>query len=149
AGGIGQELAHGLGREQAILILVDLDLQALERVASPLRAAGVTVHCRALDVSRRTEVQALAAWIEQELGAAHVRIKNAGTGHSAEVAETSLERWEQLFAVNFWGPLYLIQALLPAMRRAGRGYVVNVVSGQVFFRLPTWGPYAATKAALG
>jgi short-subunit dehydrogenase len=51
--------------------------------------------------------------------------------------------------VNFWGPLYHVYAFLPQMMARHGGQIVNISSGQAFFRLPTWGAYAAIKAALG
>jgi len=57
--------------------------------------------------------------------------------------------WEKLVNINFWGPLYHIYAFLPDMIAKHRGHIVNVSSGQAFFRLPTWGAYAAIKLAIG
>ena len=76
-------------------------------------------------------------------------VNNAGIGHQGELAETSLETWDQLLAVNLMGPLNHVYAFLPHFKERRAGQIVNVSSGQVFFRLPTWGAYAAIKAALG
>jgi short-subunit dehydrogenase len=51
--------------------------------------------------------------------------------------------------VNFWGALNHVYAFLPAMKEARSGHIVNISSGQAYFRLPTWGAYAAVKEGLG
>ncbi|MBN2056956.1 SDR family oxidoreductase, partial [bacterium] len=78
-----------------------------------------------------------------------VLINNAGIGHAGLLAETSLETWRRLMDINLWGPLNHLHAFLPDMITRGGGHIVNVSSGQAFFRLPTWGPYAVSKLALG
>ena len=149
AGGIGQCLAAELARAGNEIIITDINGNALDRAAAELRALGAVVHTRCMDVSDRAAVEDLAQWIEGELGGLDVLVNNAGIGHTGEIAETSLETWHKLMNVNFWGPLYHVYAFLPAMVRRRAGHIVNVSSGQAFFQLPTWGPYAAVKLALG
>jgi NAD(P)-dependent dehydrogenase (short-subunit alcohol dehydrogenase family) len=149
AGGIGQWLAGELGRAGNEVIITDVNVEALEQTAAKLRASGVVVHTRAVDVTDRAAVEELARWVETELGGLDVLVNNAGIGHTGEIADTSLETWHRLMNVNFWGPLHHVYAFLPAMIRRRAGHIVNVSSGQAFFQLPTWGPYAAIKLALG
>jgi short-subunit dehydrogenase len=78
-----------------------------------------------------------------------VLINNAGIGHSGEMVETSIETWKRLMDINFWGTLNHVYAFLPWMIENKTGHIVTVSSGQAFFRLPTWGPYATVKLALG
>ena len=149
AGGIGRCLAAELARAGCELIITDINGEALERAADELRALGTSVHTRRMDVSDRNAVGELAGWVEGEFGGLDVLVNNAGIGHTGEIAETSIETWHKLVDVNFWGPLYHVYAFLPAMSRRRSGHIVNVSSGQAFFQLPTWGPYAAVKLALG
>lgn len=149
AAGIGLCLASELAEAGAELIITDINGEALEQAVAKLKALGATVHSRQMDVSLRPAVDELAEWVGRELGDLDVLINNAGIGHTGEIAETPIEQWKKLMAVNFWGPLYHVYAFLPAMMRRGEGHIVNVSSGQAFFQLPTWGPYAAIKAALG
>ena len=149
AGGIGQCLAADLVKAGAEVILTDLNEEALERTASALREKGGKVHSRRVDVTDRAAVQDLAAWVEGELGGLDVLVNNAGIGHTGEIADTPLETWHKLMNVNFWGPLNHVYAFLPAFKSRRSGHIVNVSSGQAFFQLPTWGPYASIKLALG
>jgi NAD(P)-dependent dehydrogenase (short-subunit alcohol dehydrogenase family) len=114
-----------------------------------MKKHGHPVHTRLVDVTRREQVEEAARWVEEELGGLDILINNAGVGHHGELADTSIETWKMLLDVNLWGPLYCTYAFLPSMKRRGQGHIVNVSSGQAFFRLPTWGAYAAIKVAEG
>lgn len=149
AAGIGLCLASNLAEAGAELIVTDINGEALDLAVARLEALGARVHSRRMDVSDRQAVDDLAQWVEDDLGGLDVLVNNAGVGHTGEIAETGLATWQKLVDVNFWGPLYHVYAFLPAMIRRRRGHIVNVSSGQAFFQLPTWGPYAAVKAALG
>jgi NAD(P)-dependent dehydrogenase (short-subunit alcohol dehydrogenase family) len=149
ASGIGLCTADEFARAGATLVLTDIDESALAVATERLRAHGGAVHARVMDVTKREAVDEVAAWVEGELGGLDILINNAGIGHQGELAETSLEVWRRLVDVNLWGPLHCTYAFLPAMRARGSGHIVNVSSGQAFFRLPTWGAYAAIKVAAG
>ena len=149
ARGIGYCTAMDFAKAGAVLVLTDLDGAALDEAAAKLREAGATVHTRVVNVSDKAAVDAMAAWVLETLGHLDVLVNNAGVGHNGELAETSLATWRKLVDVNFWGPLYHVYAFLPSMIRRRSGHIVNVSSGQAFFRLPTWGAYAAIKVALG
>ncbi len=149
ASGIGLCAAEEFVKAGCELVATDIDGEGLDRAVDRLRSAGGVVHGRVVDVSDRAAVEEMARWVLEELGDLDILINNAGIGHSAELADTSLETWERLMAVNFWGPLYHVYAFLPRMIERRSGHIVNVSSGQAFFRLPTWGAYATIKLALG
>lgn len=148
-GGIGSHLAHVFAKAGNDLVLTDLDSARLDQASRRLSSMGVSIQTRAMDVSDRSAVESLARWVVDELGGLDILINNAGVGFQAELAETSLETWKKLLDVNFLGPLYHVHAFLPHFKQKRSGHIVNVSSGQAFFRLPTWGAYAAVKAALG
>lgn len=149
AGGIGLCTAKQFAKAGSELIITDINAEALEGAAGELRAIGAKVETRVVDVTNRKAVEELASWIVGTLGGLDILINNAGIGHSGELAETGLDTWERLVNINFWGPLYHIYAFLPSMIKKKKGHIVNVSSGQAFFRLPTWGAYATIKLALG
>ena len=149
AQGIGLCLAREFAAAGSVLILTDIDAAKLEAAADGLRCNGAIVHTRKVNVAVRAEVEELAAWAERELDGVDVLVNNAGIGHTGELADTTLETWKRLIDVNLWGPLYHIYSFLPAFIKRGSGHIVNVSSGQAFFRLPTWGAYASVKLALG
>jgi short-subunit dehydrogenase len=148
AAGIGRCTARAFADEGAELVLIDRDGDGLERLRSELSEGGARVSVEVVDVSSREQVFAMADRVLAR-GPVDVLVNNAGIGHHGELAETSLETWERLIAVNLWGVLHHVYAFLPSMRARGQGQIVNISSGQAFFQLPTWGAYAAVKTAVG
>ncbi|MBW1988116.1 MAG: SDR family oxidoreductase [Deltaproteobacteria bacterium] len=149
AQGIGKCLCNEFAKEGCVLIMTDINGEALEKAAAELSAGGASVHTYEVNVADREQVSAMAEEVIRTHGGLDILVNNAGIGHNAEIVETSLDTWKKLMDVNFWGPLYHVYAFLPHMIRQGRGHIVNVSSGQAFFRLPTWGPYSIIKLALG
>ncbi|MBI5529591.1 MAG: SDR family oxidoreductase [Deltaproteobacteria bacterium] len=149
AGGIGFCLAEECARAGCVLVITDINESKLDEAAAKLRATGATAHARRMDVTRKEDADEMAKWVIDELGGLDVLVNNAGVGFLAELAETRLDDWKRLMDVNFMGPLYLVYAFLPWMIEHRHGHIVNVSSGQAFFRLPTWGAYATIKLALG
>jgi len=149
AGGIGLCTAEEFARAGCEVIITDIDAARLEEAGRKLAEHGGRVHTRVVDVVDQAQVDALARWVLEDVGGLDVLINNAGIGYSGELAETTIETWQKLLAVNLLGPLYHIYAFLPHFKERRSGHIVNVSSGQSYFRLPTWGAYASIKAAFG
>jgi len=149
AQGLGLNAAGEFAEEGSILILTDINEVSLSEAKSILEAKGAEVHTYKVDVTVKKEVEKLAEKVLEKFGKVDIIINNAGIGHHAELEETSLDTWRKLMDVNFWGPLYHIYAFLPSMKERREGHIVNVSSGQAFFRMPTWGAYSAIKLAIG
>ena len=149
ASGIGFCLAEEFGRAGSKVVITDIAPDRLADAVKRLKTQGIRVHSRVENVTKRPEVEACIRWAINKLGGIDILINNAGIGHHSELEETTIEDWRKLVEVNLFGPLYHIYALLPFMKKKGDGCIVNVSSGQKFFRLPTWGAYASIKAALG
>ncbi len=64
------------------------------------------------------------------------------------LAESDVGHWDDVFAVNLYGPMRIIQAAVPHLRAQGGGKIVNVNSGAVISSKPTLGAYSASKASL-
>ena len=112
----------------------------------PLRALG----CRtlALDVTDEDARRAAIAAVERDHGAVGVLVNNAGYGQYGPPEEISLEALRRQFETNVFGGLRLAQLALPAMRRAGRGRIVNVSSVAGRVSVLGGGAYHATKFAI-
>ena len=143
ANGIGLATAQILARMGCELVLVDRDEQGLVRAADTL--AGHKVETHAVDVTDARAVDALA----KSVGRIDVLVNNAGIAYTGALGTTPSSTFRKLMDVNFWGPLHFIDAFLPAMKARRAGAIVNVSSGQAFLKMPGWGAYATTKAALG
>ncbi len=149
AGGIGLCTAEEFARAGCEVIITDIDEGRLQEAGEKLKGHGGRVHTRMVDVVEREQVDDLARWVLDEIGGLDVLINNAGIGYNGELAETSIETWQKLISVNLLGPLYHIYAFLPYFKEQRSGHIVNVSSGQTYFRMPTWGAYASIKAAFG
>ena len=102
----------------------------------------------ALDVTDPAQVATAVDQAVQRFGGVDVAVNNAGYGYRAAVEEGDPADVEKLFATNVFGPVALMQAVLPGMRARRSGTVVNISSIGAQACPPGSGYYAATKAAL-
>ncbi len=148
AGGIGLYLCSYFAEAGARLILTDINAIALKEAEKRLGKYSAEIKMYIVDQRNKEEVEKMAADVLKNIGTPDILINNAGIGFQSELADTTYETWQKLMNVNFWGALYFIYAFLPAMKEKQAGHIVNVATGQVFYRLPTWGAYTVTKTAL-
>src|SRR3954470_12860984 len=111
-----------------------------------LEAAG----CRtlALDVNREESMRAAVETVEAAEGAVGALVNNAGIQEIGAIETLPMDRVRGVFETNVFGPVRLIQLVLPGMRRAGAGRIVTVGSMNGKFTWPGTGYYCATKHAL-
>jgi short-subunit dehydrogenase len=146
--GLGLVLARQLADRGARLVIVARDREALERARVELAARGAEVTALALDVSRRDVVTRLRAVEEDGHGPIDVVINDAGTISVGPMWSMREPDFAQAMATHFWGPLRVIEALLPSMRARGEGRIVNIASIGGIVAVPHLLPYAASKFAL-
>lgn len=111
-----------------------------------LARAGAVVH--PLDVTCEDSITALVSRIEADHGHLEVLVNNAGIGVYGSVEEVPMGEARRQFEVNLFGIARLTQLVLPAMRAAGSGTIVNVssIGGRVYTPMGAW--YHASKHAL-
>lgn len=111
-----------------------------------LETAGA--HTVALDVTSEESMEAAVKAIEAEHGRVGVLVNNAGFGEYGTIEETDLDKVRTMFETNVFGLARLTQLVLPGMRAAGAGRIVNIGSmgGRITF--PVGGYYHATKYAV-
>ena len=151
ASGIGLALAETmLSYGARRVVLADVNEAGLKeevpRLDSAHPAKVLGIHC---DVTKEKDVQAMmrqAATFGD--GSIDLLFNNAGAGFVGLFDELGNKDWEKAFALNFYGALYGIRAVLPIMRAQGGGHIVDVVSGIAFYPMAYQAQYAATKAAL-
>ncbi len=149
ASGIGLALAERFAAERMKVILADVDEAGLAAAVEGLRGCGAQAAAVPADVSRASDVEALAARAIAEFGAVHVVCNNAGVDTGAPFAEIPLEAWDWVFGVNFRGVLNGCRTFLPLIREQGEGHIVNTASiAALSGFLPTGTPYVASKFAV-
>jgi len=134
ARGLGAAIAARLAEHGVAVFAADIDERAMLR----------------MDVRDRAAVRAAIERIEREAGDLDILVNNAGLLATGPFDATTGEAWDNLVAVNLTGVFNCVQAAVPAMRRRGRGVIVNIASvshergggalGNVW--------YAATKAGV-
>ena len=127
--GIGEAGAMALADTGAVLVLSGRRTELLQSVAERVRAAGGTAHVEPLDVADRDAVMALGTKIGQAYGPVDTLINSAGINiPKRHWPDVSLDDWDAVVQIDLNGAFYCCQAVLPGMRAAGRGLIINVSS---------------------
>jgi len=126
ASGIGRALAIRLGEEGISgLAIADVDDAGLRETASKI-AVPVSTHI--LDVSDRAAVERFASDVISRHGRATHLINNAGVGVVGTFQHLSIEDFEWLMGINFWGVIYCTKTFLPTLLEQDAAHIVNVSS---------------------
>lgn len=134
--GIGLETARQLGKQGVTVIIGSRDAKQGEAAAQKLRAEGISTESIKLDVANEDDRCAAYKYIEQKHGKLDILINNAGVhleksaseGEADQASKTPLETWRKTFDTNFFAPIALTQTLLPLIRKAPAGRIVNLSS---------------------
>lgn len=147
--GIGRETLLAFAEQGASVVAVDIDAEAAERSAELARLLDVEAWSRRVDVGAVDHMEALATWVQTELGAPDVVVNNAGIGLSGRMLDTSVADWDRLLKVNLWSVILGSKLFAQQMIDAGkRGHIVNVASAAAFSPTKALPAYATTKAAV-
>jgi NAD(P)-dependent dehydrogenase (short-subunit alcohol dehydrogenase family) len=149
AQGIGLEIATQLAAAGAVTVLSDVNPEVADR-ARALSDQGHDATSVILDTTDEASIQAAMAELESTVGAPSILINNAGISSPSPTIETTAESWNRVLAVNLTGPFLCARAVLPGMRKAGWGRIVNMSSFNAK-SAPVNGDnasYAASKAGL-
>lgn len=137
--------SSGIGLASAKLLSKEgHKVYALNR--SPITEPGI-VYISA-DITNSAQVDSAIEQIIDKEGRVDILINNAGMGIYGSTENTDLERAKYLFDVNFFAAVHLAQKLVPYMRKAGGGRIINISSLAQVFNLPFQSFYSASKAAL-
>lgn len=149
--GIGLALAAQAARAGARVSIVARDVQKLEAARATIRAAApaaAEVSIVSADVADRGAIVAALATAEGKHGPIDVLITSAGVARPGYFDEVPVEIFERTMAVNYFGTLYPIKAVVPGMRARGRGAVVLISSGAGLYGFFGYTPYSPSKFAL-
>lgn len=144
--GIGAATARELIRRGAKVVLAARRAEALHTLADELDPIQARVLVVPTDVSQRAAIEQMVANAIQHFGRIDVLINNAGVSAGQALATTEDATLEKVLDVNLLAPARCIQAVLPTMRKQGRGVIINI--GSVAGEIATPGIYSATKFGL-
>ena len=148
ARGIGRAIAERFARENAELLLTDLDGDELERTAEQLRAAGARVATYPLDVTDRAAVERTRSAVHADGGPIDLLVNNAGVVFGGPFLEVPLEHHELTYRVNVLGLVSTTHAFLGDLISRPEGHLVNVASASGLIGLPYGSTYASSKWAV-
>ncbi|WP_289150665.1 SDR family oxidoreductase [uncultured Salipiger sp.] len=148
ASGIGHETAKLFAAEGAHVVVADRDADAAAKVALKLAADGAAAEAVALDVSQEDQVKALLDGVKSRHGRLDILVNNAGYGFAGTVADTSVEDWDALFAVNVRGVFLGCKHAVPIFAAQGGGIIVNTASGGAIVGIANRAAYTASKGAV-
>lgn len=148
--GIGLETAKLLMKAGANITLVARDDEKLQRAATELGrlCPDQEVLTVVADVSDRLQVEAAMVKSCHSLGVPDLLIASAGMAYPGYFLEIPIAVFEQTMAVNYFGALYSVQAVVPPMVKRGKGTLVLISSGAGLIGLYGYGAYSPSKFAL-
>jgi NADP-dependent 3-hydroxy acid dehydrogenase YdfG len=146
--GLGEATARLLASRGARVFLGARRADRLEAVVADIARAGGEAAARAVDVTRRAEVEAFVQAAVGQFGRVDVLVSNAGIMPRAPLAKLRVDEWDRMIDVNLRGVLHGIAAVLPIFQRQGAGHFVNL-SSVAGLKVSMGGAvYSATKFAV-
>jgi len=143
--GLGRALAEAVLAAGHRAVVTARDVATVEDLEAAHPDAALAL---ALDVTDPVAIVEAVADAEERFDGVDVLVNNAGYGYRSAVEEADDDDVDRLFATNVFGPVHLIQAVLPGMRERGSGTILDISSIGARAMPPGSGFYAATKAAL-
>lgn len=147
--GIGEAIAMALAREGANVVVHGRDEAEARRVVSAIVAAGGRASAVLGDLTRDEVVDRLVAEAKERVGTIDILVNNAGgSGPKSDWGTTTPAGWASTYDRNVLAAVRLGTRLLPGMRQAGWGRVINISSGAATMPPSTGPDYSAAKAAI-
>jgi 3-oxoacyl-[acyl-carrier protein] reductase len=146
AQGIGRVYARRLAAEGALVVVADIDEAGAKATASEIDALHVQV-----DVANPESVGRMVEVTLEKHGRVDVLVNNAAlfsTLEYAPIEDISVELWDRVMAVNVRGVFLCCQAVIPSMKREGRGKIINIASGTLLSGVPNFLHYITSKGGV-
>jgi NAD(P)-dependent dehydrogenase (short-subunit alcohol dehydrogenase family) len=145
--GIGRATAELFAEQGAAVVIAERDESTGPDAAEQIKRAGGQVLFVRTDVSDEASVKHMAAQAVSAFGAIHVLVNNAAIFILKGIDATP-EEWRPMLDINIMGPALAAKHVVPAIRQAGGGSIVNLASISSFIAQPNYVTYNTTKAAI-
>ena len=149
--GLGRAFAKAFAAAGATAVIADINGETGPAVAREVAAAGGKALAIGTDVADARSVDQMAARVLDELGRIDVLINNAGFFSTLKMRpfdQIPLDEWDHTLRVNVTGMFLCARAVVPTMRKAGYGRIVNLSSATARFGRPNYLHYVTSKAAV-
>jgi 2-hydroxycyclohexanecarboxyl-CoA dehydrogenase len=148
AAGIGAAISRRLARDGIAIGVLDLSVDAAAKVADEIVAAGGRAIPLQADVTDRRQVEAAVGKLRAELGPVTIVVNNAGITGFVPFEELTDALWDKMMEVNLKGPFIVTQVVLPDMKAAGWGRIVNISSSSAQSGSRQMVHYSASKGGV-
>lgn len=128
AGGIGRAICRRFLEEEAHILAVDINADALKGLAADLGADESRLYPLAVDIADYAAVKEAVDRGVAKFGKLDILVNNAGWDIAKPFLQTDPDLWDKIIAINLRGPLNLHKAAMPHMIAGGGGKIVNVAS---------------------
>jgi gluconate 5-dehydrogenase len=148
SGGIGLALARGLAEAGARVVVNGRDSGKVAAAVASMKSEGLVADAAVFDVTDPQGVERAVARIEQEIGAIHVLVNNAGIQRRTPLEDFPPETWRELMRTNLDAVFYVGQAVARRMIPRRKGRIINIASVQSELARTNIAPYTASKGAV-
>ena len=146
--GIGQAIAHKMAHEGAMVALAEIDLESAQSVAEELLKQDCQALAIQTDITREADVQTAVSRAMERFGRVDILVNNAGKNFYFDATTMSDADWDNAMNVDVKGAWLCCKHVLPSMKAAKAGSIINIASVHARITAPGHFPYAAAKSAL-
>lgn len=145
ASGIGKAMCKALAGEGANVVVVDLDGQKGKEAAKEIGGKSISLQA---DVTNSASMNKMAEEVDSQFGRIDILINNVGVRITKPFLDHTDADWNTMIQTNLTGPFLCSRAVVPFMKRAGKGRIINTASIASFVGRPNRVAYVSAKAGL-
>ena len=146
--GIGRAITYKMAHEGAMVALVDIDPESAQSAAEELRRQDCQALAIQTDITREIEVERAVSQVMERFGRVDILVNNAGKNFYHDATTMSEVDWDNAMNVDVKGAWLCCKYVLPSMKAAKAGSIINIASVHARITAPGHFPYAAAKSAL-
>lgn len=153
ASGIGAETAAALGREGALVVIADINLDGARQQAARMTAEGASAAAMSVDLGNPESIEALIEFAVERFGGLDILDNNAAdtrlsSTRDVGVEHTDIEVWDSLMRTNLRGTMLACKYAIPKLRARGGGSIINMSSGSGLTGALAPTAYGVSKAGI-
>jgi len=146
--GIGREICLGLSKQGAKIVIAELDIENSNKVIEEIKDSGSEAISIKTDISNENSVKNLILETIKKFNKIDILINNAGIRHVKKLDDHNLNDWNDMLSVNLTGPYICCKAVIPEMKKVGKGKIINFGSIASFMGRPDRVGYVAAKSGV-
>lgn len=144
--GIGLGIAKALAECSADVVI--MDVKETGELSSKFKEVADRVTYYKADITKQSSVEKVVKRIINKLGKIDILVNNAGVAHVDPIGEINFDNWSRLMEVNLKGPVVCANSVVPHMKQARWGRIINIASVAGIVGLQTYSAYGASKAGI-